>query len=549
MLNPRAFFEDCIRNGKLDLWDAGFPFELVDQCVDNQTLKYSAEDEEDRTVRYFEEKTSLSWENILDPEEMDVECPKCTGRVLVPWTRGIVNASVVDSMFQDFYGFADKGFHAKCPNCMSAIDHDKLTVAKFRKDVLALMTTDRPMPGTYYNLNGVPEAPYTSSKNRTQFPNRFMRAMGPYVADFTDPTSGDCQSMAELRATLSRHIHDRDEGKATYSSDPKMYAEEQGVFRRMMSRYWENASPFALDLVGAVIRQGTFVQKMDNIDWLHSPALRETMNRLVKKYAIFFRIMAKNPRRMAVPTLDVDLAWHTHQLFPRRYYTYSTHNTEDHCLTPIFVNHDDKVEELKLDEGFEWTTRQYTRETHGRIYSECTCWYCEAIRAPELYMGPSIFRSSAVMKARENAATLRDRPDMSDPEKNPHISAHNAVPTIASTIHKRDTRIAQLQSNFEKVCRRASKRKGKSEQEKAKGTAARDNGMTSYHGEPLIYSHPSPIPCYAPFMCDPGINDDSYAGSPVCSSVGGSSSSGAGLAACGSGGCSGGGCGGSSCSM
>ncbi|RAL00575.1 uncharacterized protein BO80DRAFT_425395 [Aspergillus ibericus CBS 121593] len=26
----------------------------------------------------------------------------------------------------------------------------------------------------------------------------------------------------------------------------------------MLSRYWDNASPFALDLVGAVIRQGTF---------------------------------------------------------------------------------------------------------------------------------------------------------------------------------------------------------------------------------------------------------------------------------------------------
>jgi hypothetical protein len=56
---------------------------------------------------------------------------------------------------------------------------------------------------------------------------------------------------------------------------------------------------------------------MDNIDCIHSPALVATMNRLIQKYKIFFDIMATKPRRMAVPTLDVDLAWHTHQLSPR----------------------------------------------------------------------------------------------------------------------------------------------------------------------------------------------------------------------------------------
>lgn len=34
----------------------------------------------------------------------------------------------------------------------------------------------------------------------------------------------------------------------------------------MMSRYWDNSSPFALDLVGAVVRQGTFFQKMDKLN-------------------------------------------------------------------------------------------------------------------------------------------------------------------------------------------------------------------------------------------------------------------------------------------
>ena len=230
----------------------------------------------------------------------------------------------------------------------------------------------------------------------------------------------------------------------------------------------------------------------------------------------------------------------------------------------VFINHDDKVEELTLESGFEWTSKEYTKETNGGIYSECTCWYCEAVRASDLYVGRSIFRSSAVTRARDNAAALHDRPDMSsDPEKNPHISAHNAVRTAASTIPRRDFKMAQLQSNFEKACRRASKRKSKSGEpeqkvnEKGKG-AAGDNGMSSYYyGAPLIWGYPLFIPGYAPFMCDPGINNDVYAGSPACSSAatrgigscipgtctGGAglgSCSSSGLAACGAGGCGGG---------
>ncbi len=56
-------------------------------------------------------------------------------------------------------------------------------------------------------------------------------------------------------------------------------------------RYWDNSSPFALDLVGAVIRQGSFIEKMHNIDWLHSPALPSTMKRLLVKYQRFVTIM------------------------------------------------------------------------------------------------------------------------------------------------------------------------------------------------------------------------------------------------------------------
>jgi hypothetical protein len=79
--------------------------------------------------------------------------------------------------------------------------------------------------------------------------------------------------------------------------------------RKVLSHYWDNSSVFGIDLVAAVLRQGTFVQKMSQIDWLHSPNLMSTVQRLIVKYHRFVRLAAAWPGRIVVPTLDVDLAW------------------------------------------------------------------------------------------------------------------------------------------------------------------------------------------------------------------------------------------------
>lgn len=48
--------------------------------------------------------------------------------------------------------------------------------------------------------------------------------------------------------------------------------------------------------------------------------------------------------------------------------------------TGKFIDHDDKIDEIKLTSAFEWTSKKY-QQLFGEVYSECTCWYCESIRA------------------------------------------------------------------------------------------------------------------------------------------------------------------------
>jgi hypothetical protein len=114
---------------------------------------------------------------------------------------------------------------------------------------------------------------------------------------------------------------------------------------------------------------------MTKIDWLHSPTATETMTRLILKYHRFMKIMTQHFTHLCVPTLDVDLAWHTHQLSPKLYYDFTVAQSQK------LIDHDDKISEGKLNDAFEWTSKIY-QELYHEVYSECTCWYCESMYPP-----------------------------------------------------------------------------------------------------------------------------------------------------------------------
>jgi hypothetical protein len=290
-----------------------------------------------------------------------------------------------------------------------------------------------------------------------------------------------------------------------------------------------NSSPFALDLVGAVIRQGTFVDKMQHIDWLHSPALQSTMARLLVRYDRFFTILEKYPSNTAVPTLDIDLAWHTHQLSPQSYWLHSV------SVTGRLVDHDDKIMEEKLSDGFALTSKAY-QKLYKEPYSECTCWYCCAIRESHSSAIDKLFRPS-VRSAGERLHSADDG-DASDPLKSPHISAHNVVKdTSADGLARAAVHTAKLDKEYHKACARA-KKKGYKE-------PRRDEYFYAY-----AWGYPIPYPIYYPYTVDPGVSggDFAYAANPaaidcsegaygacVAKTCGGTSSAGG----CG-GGCSGG---------
>lgn len=549
MLNPRDFLEDSIKFQCLWFWSAGFPWKAINECI-NETLDYVVAE---KAIGRFEAQCGRKWVNEADQDFKILKCPCCDSILKIPWTT-TKGPGDLTHPFQDGRGFADTDLTYHCDYCSYVITRDVLRLAKFRKDVIRLYKEDIAMPGSLLPPDGIPK-PTPSSPEHTYVNHLIKRGISTdNMLIASDYLSSPSKTLDDVRKLLEEISADR--GILAYVGKYRRTSQKVARIRRMsvrrvMSRYWDNSSLFSLDLVGAVLRQGTFVRKMDEIDWLHSPALEKTMERLIMKYRVFLEIIAQNEGKMAVPTLDVDLAWHTHQLSPYRYYAFCKKHTG------TLINHDDKVEEGKLSDGFEWTSKQYQKLTGGQLYSTCTCWYCEAVRESNISpISAKLFSSSSSASARSNAISLHSESEKhQDSDKMAHISAHNAIAPkgLAAGTSGEQVREARLKHLYEKANRRLRKR-GISTKPSGKGNGERG----PYDGYFMAWGIlPLYMPFSAPYIADCDINncDGMYPSNPACADfspgamgncVSGMCGGRVGAGGCGSGACSGGTAGGQS---
>jgi hypothetical protein len=128
-----------------------------------------------------------------------------------------------------------------------------------------------------------------------------------------------------------------------------------GIFQSIRSSYmgilWNDLS---IDLVAACLRQREFVKRItgDECSGLDTPfALFKANTRYHKFLLLLNRKNQSNKKKInLVPTLDIDLCWHTHQLFPVPYRQWCI----DHLGTT--VNHDDTIGSGDLAVGLRQTS-------------------------------------------------------------------------------------------------------------------------------------------------------------------------------------------------
>ncbi|CAI0405390.1 unnamed protein product [Linum tenue] len=155
------------------------------------------------------------------------------------------------------------------------------------------------------------------------------------------------------------------------------------------------------DLVAAVKRQIPFTYQVSRPHMSHHVFLEEA----VARYKGFLHLIKRNRERsikaFCVPTYDIDLIWHTHQLHPVSYCK------DLGALLGKILEHDDtdsdRTKGNKLDVGFSGTTKQW-ENTFGTRYWKAGGMYRGAAPSP---VTSSHFTSNLSSKG---TAQLKDYP-------------------------------------------------------------------------------------------------------------------------------------------
>lgn len=119
-----------------------------------------------------------------------------------------------------------------------------------------------------------------------------------------------------------------------------------------MGIMWRDLS---IDLVAASLRQREFSKKITSSE-LSAIDTTNALSRATTRYHKFLMLLKRNSTKKGaslVPTLDIDLCWHTHQLYAVSYRQWCIKHLE------IAINHDDTVGSAELDKGLGDTIRAW----------------------------------------------------------------------------------------------------------------------------------------------------------------------------------------------
>ncbi|KAG7447815.1 uncharacterized protein BT62DRAFT_823263, partial [Guyanagaster necrorhizus] len=335
LLNPARYSEDSLRNKHIKiLASMGNWFRDLERTC--YTIYWPPSD---ARVQNWLQKTHLPYdpfESVMILTEREIICPKCLKKVDVR----LVNPTGS--------GYLQHEFTTTCPGCRLKITKEKLSFHKLVKDLV----------GSSDVLAGTLHTPYNidNSKRAKAIKSRILEMRPPAFR------KGDAKTEQEWAVDIQEKMnYSMQKIQSVMGQRMRVYGGQLYVYDKI----------FSLDLVGAVLRQGSFVNKMHKLGWTNpdffsSSEDEAALKHCIARYHAFLDLMSSSPAGFFVPTLDIDLVWHTHQLMARKY--------SRHCLKYVgrFVDHDDKVAENRLANAFDITCRAW-KDRFRIAYTYCGC--------------------------------------------------------------------------------------------------------------------------------------------------------------------------------
>ncbi|KAG8913387.1 hypothetical protein FRC01_004573 [Tulasnella sp. 417] len=408
MLNPRTYYEDCLRKLPGLLRVGSLPLMQLAGSIDSETLL--AHPPSEGRVAAFTAYTGQPFEcplNTTSDETVPVYCPDCSQPNTVPWITYKGD------------GYAQRGFGCICDNCRFMFNRESLGARKFYEDMEKCIVN----PEEFFLANTV-----VDYHDGTPADVQWSRVLTGTVLSLDEGTSpAPAQTLGKQIGWTMKAVEDYCRAGMLGEKKNKAWIATPRPLNIILSAY-RQPGPFSLDLASAVIRQMNFVEKMVHLGFTEQGRWEEdhdTLTRCVVRYHHFLDLMTSTQGSFVVPTLDIDLAWHTHQLLCDSYRKVKE-------VIGIIPDHDDKVGQGALSDAYDKIAEAW-KARFGVPYSICGC------LPPNISSGSSGSSFSLFSKKGKSKSTLEKplenpRPDLlsssGEAADQTHPSDHSAVAII-----------------------------------------------------------------------------------------------------------------------
>ncbi|KAI5119473.1 hypothetical protein M0805_007207 [Coniferiporia weirii] len=322
MLSPRRYYEDGLTRFPQLLAIGSFPLKDIAALIDPKTYLYKATFEQ---VKYWEKFTGVPFDPLRckgDVHEVTIKCPSCKNELNVLWEN-------------DGRGYGESGFLSTCSHCHSSLSRDSLCMAKLIDDLTNFEKSDDvTMRGTLLNDRG--DVELTRGRLITLYVSEALRRE---AGCFPVPTEINI-------STVFKNL--------TYSGTNQLKQTRAAD----LLRPYTQATPFTHDLVKAVTNLAKFHMDIMNAggcnpSFLNGPC--SELDEACEKYNAFLELTTfLEDNGSAVPSPDLDLVWHTHQLEGHLY------RENVIALTGIYTDHVSSSENPEFfDEASKETNKQW----------------------------------------------------------------------------------------------------------------------------------------------------------------------------------------------
>ncbi|CAL1714266.1 unnamed protein product [Somion occarium] len=489
MLNPNWYREDLQRSPLLRiLRDLGSRL-LTAVILIGDIGSYVPSEER---ITSWQELTGTFFDPLASASclsHRNLECPYCWKLNEAPLITGSDT------------GYLQNCFRIFCSRCSKSITKATLAISKFasKESHFLAGTSSR-----YQGLHVARRIKHSLLQNKVLFayPMPSVIILNEMRTKLLERINGSLEILYQQITTAVAHVHRR---------------------HRICSAYIDDR-PFSVELVSAVIRQGSFIDRIHNLGWLDSghfegAATESILIHAIVRYHAFLDLMTPSCTMLLVPTLDIDLAWHTHQMTG---YAYG-----DDCVKFLghLVDHNDKIESNYLADAFDKTCLAWERR-FNIPYMHCGC------PLPEYTsVGKSLSRmASKLSLSRTKSANPLSPPSHPGAFEATHPSDHNAIDVqTRRSIVAHENRLEMLKQRRERDAKKVEH--GKMDSSTYRRGMSHDDAFLY----PVSFNHPPVVTRTAssPAYGSPGT---CAVGAGVCGSLGGYGGS---CASCGSGGPSG----------